>query len=137
MPCTCNLLSLINMPLRCLHVFLWLDSCAFFFLFTYPLYGYGFPGGRVSIESPCQCKKGRRCGFSLWVGTFPWKKKWQPVPVFLPGKFQGQRSLVGYSPWGHKELDTPETEHAGMCKDAPVSIHLLKGILLTSKFQQL
>ena len=36
--------------------------------------------------------------------------KWQPTPVFLPGKFQGQRSLVGHSPWGHKESDT--TEHA-------------------------
>ena len=38
---------------------------------------------------------------------------WQPTPVFLPGEFHGQRSLVGYSPWGHKESDTTETtEHA-------------------------
>ena len=36
--------------------------------------------------------------------------KWQPTPVFLPGKSHGQRSLVGYSPWGHKELDTPVTK---------------------------
>jgi len=35
-------------------------------------------------------------------------KKWQPTPVFLPGKFQGQRSLVDYSPWGHKALDMTE-----------------------------
>ena len=41
-------------------------------------------------------------------GEDPWRKKWQPTPVFLPGKSQGQRSLVGYSPWGHKELDTAE-----------------------------
>ena len=37
----------------------------------------------------------------------------QPTPVFLPGEFREQRSLAGYSPWGHKELDTTEvTEHA-------------------------
>ena len=109
----------------------------FFFLFTCPLYGYGFPGGIVSKVSACQCKRGKKCGFSLWVGTISWKRKWQPVPVSLPGKLQGQRSLVGYGPWGHKELDTAETEQACMCTDAPVSIHLLKDILFTSKFQQL
>ena len=38
----------------------------------------------------------------------PWRRKWQPTLVFLPGKFQGQRSLVGYSPWAHKELDMTE-----------------------------
>ena len=38
----------------------------------------------------------------------PWRRKWQPTPVFLPGKFHGQESLVGYSPWGCKELDTTE-----------------------------
>ena len=36
------------------------------------------------------------------------RRKWQPTPVFLPEKSHGQRSLVGYSPWGHKELDTTE-----------------------------
>ena len=38
----------------------------------------------------------------------PWRREWQPTPVFLPGKSHGQRSLVGYSPWGHKESDTTE-----------------------------
>ena len=42
------------------------------------------------------------------VRKIPWRRKWQPTPVFLPGKSHGQRSLVGYSPWGHKELDTTE-----------------------------
>ena len=47
---------------------------------------------------------------SLSLFTFMhWRRKWQPTPVFLPGKFQGQRSLVGYSPCGHKELAV--TEH--------------------------
>ena len=41
-------------------------------------------------------------------GTIPWRRKWQPTPVFLPGKSRGQRGLEGYSPWGHKELDTIE-----------------------------
>ena len=56
-------------------------------------------------ESICQC---RRWGFSPQVGKIPWRRKQQPTPVFLPGKSQGQKSLVGYCPWGHKvgESDT-------------------------------
>ena len=50
----------------------------------------------------------RRYGFDPWVRKIPWRRKWQPTPVFLPGEFQGQTSLVGYSPWGCKELDTAE-----------------------------
>ena len=46
--------------------------------------------------------------FNLCVQQIPWRRKWQPTPVFLPGKFHEQRSLVGYSPWGHKESDTTE-----------------------------
>ena len=46
----------------------------------------------------------RRLGFNSWVGKIPWKRKWQPTPVFLPGKSHGQRSLVGYSPWGCKRV---------------------------------
>ena len=48
-------------------------------------------------------------GFDPWVGKIPWKRKWQPAPVFWPGKFHGQRSLADYRPWGHKKLDM--TEH--------------------------
>ena len=47
-----------------------------------------------------------------WIGKIPWRRAWQPTPVFLPGESHGQRSLAGYSPWGHKELDMDEaTEH--------------------------
>ena len=49
--------------------------------------------------------------FNLWVGNVPWRRKWQLTPVFLPGKSHGQSSLVGYSPWGRKELDTTEHTH--------------------------
>ena len=52
-----------------------------------------------------QCE---RLGFSLWVGKILWRRKWQPNPVFLTGEFHGQRNLVGYSPWGLKELDLTE-----------------------------
>ena len=46
-------------------------------------------------------------------GRFPWRKAWQPTPVFLPGESHGQRSLEGYSPWGREESDTTEAaEHA-------------------------
>ena len=45
----------------------------------------------------------RRHGFHLWVRKIPWKKKWQPTPVFLPGKFHGQRTLAGYSLQGQRE----------------------------------
>ena len=43
-----------------------------------------------------------------WVRKIPWRRTWQPTLVFLPGKSPGQRSLEGYSPWGHKESDTAE-----------------------------
>ena len=46
----------------------------------------------------------QRPGFDPWVGKIPWRRKWQPIPIFLPGKSHGQRSLVGYSPWGHKRV---------------------------------
>ena len=52
-----------------------------------------------------------RCGFVPWVGKIPWKRKWQPTQVFLPGESHGGRSLVGYSPWGCKELDMTELLH--------------------------
>ena len=47
-------------------------------------------------------------GFNPWVAKIPWRRAWKPTPVFLPGKFHGQRGLVGYRPWGYKELDTTE-----------------------------
>ena len=59
-------------------------------------------------ESASQCGRCKRRGFSPWIGKIPWSKKWQPTPVFLPGKFHGQRNLEGYSLWGLKESDTTE-----------------------------
>ena len=68
----------------------------------------GFPDGASGKESACQCRRLKRHGFDPWVGKISWRRAWQPTPVFLPGEFLGQRSLVGYSPWVHKELDMIE-----------------------------
>ena len=59
------------------------------------------PGGSVGKESACQC---RRPGFKPWVRKIPWRRKWQPTPVFLPEKFYEQRNLVGYSPQSCKRV---------------------------------
>ena len=48
----------------------------------------------------------RRPRFNPWIRKIPWRRKWLPTPVFLPGESHGQRSLACYSPWGHKESDT-------------------------------
>ena len=63
------------------------------------------PRGLRGKESACQCK---RCGFNPWVRKIPWVRKWQPIPVFLPKKSHGHRSLAGYSPWGGKESNPTE-----------------------------
>ena len=47
----------------------------------------------------------------LWGGKVPWRRKWLPTPVSLPGKSHGQRSSAGYRPWGHRELDTTQHQH--------------------------
>ena len=52
--------------------------------------------------------QGRRPRFDRWVRKIPWRREWQPTPVFFPGEFQGQRRLVGYCPWGLKESDMTE-----------------------------
>ena len=59
-------------------------------------------------ESTCQCRRHRRHRFDLWVGQIFWSRAWQPIPVFLPREFHGQRNLVGYDPWDHKESNKTE-----------------------------
>ena len=68
----------------------------------------GLPRWRSGKESACQCRRHRRHRFNAWVAKIPWRKKWWPTQIFLPGKSHGQRSLAGYSPWGCKESDTTE-----------------------------
>ena len=64
------------------------------------------------------------------VGKIPWRRKWQPTPVSLPGKSQGQRRLMGHSPWGSQDLDTierlnnnssnPDLDASSKLKNTPV-----------------
>ena len=65
------------------------------------------PCGSAGKESACKAGDlGFSPEFNPWVGKIPWRREWLATPVFLPGEFHGERRLVGYSPWGHKELDT-------------------------------
>ena len=104
----------------------------------------GFPGDPRSKESASQCKKHKRCRLNPWVGKIPWTRKWLHTAVFLPGKPHGQRSLEGYSPWSHKELDMSERLRAqtahnktiwSQSKRKPKSIYLclcVNNMLLSS-----
>ena len=67
-----------------------------------------FPGGS---DGKASAYNAGDSGLILGLGKIPWKRKQQPTPVLLPGKSHGWRSLVGYSPWGHKESDTTERLH--------------------------
>ena len=77
-------------------------------------------------------------GFHPWVGKIPWRRAWQPTPVFLPGESDGQRSLADYSPWGHKESDRTEQLSAHMCHSLEnqvirVKLFINRKLLSTSK----
>ena len=73
----------------------WLNSC-------------GLPCGSDQEPVAQICLQIRRPEFDPWVRKIPLRRECQPTPVFLPGEFHGQKSLEGYSPWGHKESDTTE-----------------------------
>ena len=61
----------------------------------------GFPGGSGGKESACNAGDLR---FDSWVRKIPWRREWQPTPVFLPGECHGQKSLVDYSSWGLQRI---------------------------------
>ena len=70
-------------------------------MFLFLLLNWDFPGDSEGEESACN---GGDPGLIPGL-EIPWRREWLPTPVFLPGESHGQRSLVGYSLWGHKELD--------------------------------
>ena len=74
----------------------------------YPMLVGLLPRWHSGKESACQCRRPKKCEFNPWVGKIPWRRKWQPTLVFLPGKFHRQRRLAGCGAWGHKESDTNE-----------------------------
>ena len=68
----------------------------------------GLPRWYTGKESTCQFKRSKGHKLNPWVGKIFWSRKWQTAPVFLPGKFYIQRTLVGCSPWRRKEMDMTE-----------------------------
>ena len=88
-----------------LHLVYFLISGPFHLLFLIYLHlltflwaSWGFPGGISGKEPACQCRKQKSHGFNPWVSKIPWRREWQPTPVFLAGESHGQRSLLGCSP---------------------------------------
>ena len=63
-------------------------------------------------EFTCKC---RRCRFDPWVGKVPWRRKWQPTPIFLSGKCHVQKIPLAYSPWGCKGPDTTQQLNNNSC----------------------
>ena len=63
----------------------------------------GLPRWLSGKELTCQCRRQKRRGFDPWVRKTPWRRAWEPIPVFFPGESHGQRSLAGCSPCGRKE----------------------------------
>ena len=82
----------------------------------------GFPGG-TEVKNPPACAGDTRDTGSIpGSGKIPWSSKWQPTPVLLPGKSHGQRNLVGYSPWNHKDSYT--TKRACTCTHTHTHTHI-------------
>ena len=79
-----------------------------FLIDIWVIYSSGLPSGASGIESTCRFRRRKRLGCDPWVGKIPWRKAWQPTPVFLPGESHGQRNLVGYRPWDQQQLDMTE-----------------------------
>ena len=72
----------------------------------------GLPRWHSGRESACQCRRLRTCWIRFLDQEDPWSRKWQPIPIFLPGEFLGQKSLVGYSPWGISKSSTQSSNWA-------------------------
>ena len=78
---------------------------------VYPKYNRGCLLRFLVTQNSRVCLQCGRPKFNPWVRKIPWRRKWQPTPVFLPGKSNGRRRLAGYSPWGRKESDTTKWFH--------------------------
>ena len=104
--------------------------------------GENCPGLRTTVEATTAklvnlpaVQETQRCRFDHWVRKIPWRRAWQSTPVFLPGEFHGQRSLVGYSPWGGQDSDmTKVIEHAHT--ETAQTKTLLRTVLLEFLFNE-
>ena len=104
----------------------------------------GIPGGTVVKNSPVNVGE-----FNPWIRKIPWRRKWQSILIFLPGKSRGQRSLAGYSPWGHNgvrqdlatkvlqiQLHNKSFHFSKAWEKCPSTAHLLTAISKTAKTEQ-
>jgi hypothetical protein len=99
------------------------------------IFTYSTPGNVVILRKKFNKWKGKE-RIRIWFKKLfpchnlyikiPWRRKWQPTPVLLPGKSHGQRSLVGYSPWGCKELDTTKQLYFTLLYQTNGLRHVLK-----------
>ena len=106
------------------------------------------PHVALVVKNTSQCRKHKGWGLDPWVGKIPWRMEWQPTPVFLPGEFPWteepgrlqSRSLAGYSPWRHKELEYL-TQRLDWNPDSPIYniciVISLNPYLLSSKMQRM
>ena len=67
----------------------------YIYIYTH-IWGWDFPGDASDKEPACQFRRHKRCRFDSWVEKIPWRRTWQPTPVFLPGESHGQWNLLGY-----------------------------------------
>ena len=102
----------------------WGGASHFWLLAEFEVWSLRFPGGSACHAGVWSlrfsggiCLQCGRPGFNPWVRKIPWRRKWQPTPVFMPRKFHGWRSLVGYRLWGCKESDTTEQLHFHLKSD--------------------
>ena len=100
------------------------------YLFNRCISGWGLPRWLSVKEFTYQCRRHRTRRFNPWVGKIYWRRKWQPTPIFLPGKSHGQRSLVGYGLQGLKESDT--TRQLSTLKWLKTYIHKYRAIQIQS-----
>ena len=99
----------------------------------YTLDGQHFIGLPWRLRHWRICLQCRRSGFDPWIGKIPWRRKWQPTPVFFPGKSHGQRSLAGYSPWGRKGSDTITSDGSTFSSFWGLSFHFVYAFLCNAK----
>ena len=90
----------------------------------------GFPGGASGKEPVCQCRRRKRHRFDYWVGKIPWRRAWQPTPVFLPEESHRQGILAGYRPQGRKMSDMFEGLSTHECRKQITNENLRASVIV-------
>ena len=107
-----NLVNLLYIQQSVYVALLWASFFLTFYFILESSWLMEFLGSSAGKELTCQCGRCKRWRFNPWVRMIPWRRKWQPTLLFLPGKFHRQRSLAGYSPWQATAHDCKESDTA-------------------------